>query len=436
MQTERSHREIVTPDAFTVAPHLLGLALARPWRRAAAILLDLAFCGLIVAIWQARTVFFAALAAFIVFNVTRRQKQQAGRFMRAVGVSLRSTLAFITFAIALAFTNMFGPKGPGEGALEDKTAGRGMVEMSLGPAGLTLAEGMALFRASTPEQADVVAARIRDRLLAAGLSAEDARAIRDGLAEARVEGTPLNPIAIDALSRAFAAFDTLPEPAEAALDADSLALAYSAALTAGDSVAADTIRPALAEVLAADRIEELERRNRRLDRRVRQLEETQKELEKAGRARGLTGVLHAAITEDLGLGFGWLALYFTAFTVGWRGYTPGKRLFGIRVIRLDGEPLTTWQCFERFGGYSASLATGLLGFAQILWDKNRQAIHDKIVSTVVIDARAVRRSASEKPTRGAESAPDGALDRRRDEVVAGKGDPGGEPVGVEGGEMP
>src|SRR5690606_572660 len=166
--------------------------------------------------------------------------------------------------------------------------------------------------------------------------------------------------------------------------------------------------------------------NRRLDRRVRQLEETQKELEKAGRARGLTGVLHAAITEDLGLGFGWLALYFTAFTVAWRGYTQGKRLLGIRVIRLDGKPLTTWQCFERFGGYSASLATGLLGFAQIVWDRNRQALHDKIVSTVVVQERPVRRSAAdstaEQATGGDQSAADSALYGGSHQVVTGKGE--------------
>ena len=36
------------------------------------------------------------------------------------------------------------------------------------------------------------------------------------------------------------------------------------------------------------------------------------------------------------------------------------------------------------GGYAAGLATGLLGFAQIFWDKNRQAIHDKIAETAVV----------------------------------------------------
>ena len=33
---------------------------------------------------------------------------------------------------------------------------------------------------------------------------------------------------------------------------------------------------------------------------------------------------------------------------------------------------------------SIGFATGLLGFAQIYWDSNRQAIHDRIVGTVVV----------------------------------------------------
>lgn len=87
--------------------------------------------------------------------------------------------------------------------------------------------------------------------------------------------------------------------------------------------------------------------------------------------------------DDLGLGFGWSGLYFTAMLALWRGRTPGKRLLGIRVIRLNGKPIGWWPAFERFAGYAAGFATGLLGF-QILWDRNRQAIHDKITETAVV----------------------------------------------------
>jgi len=91
------------------------------------------------------------------------------------------------------------------------------------------------------------------------------------------------------------------------------------------------------------------------------------------------------IIEDLGIGFGWAAFYFSCFTATWGGQTPGKKLFGIKVLQLDGTPLSLWDSFGRYGGYGAGIATGLLGFLQIFWDPNRQAIHDKISATVVID---------------------------------------------------
>lgn len=88
--------------------------------------------------------------------------------------------------------------------------------------------------------------------------------------------------------------------------------------------------------------------------------------------------------EDLGIGFGWAALYFTALTYWMHGQTPGKVLMKIKVIKLDGTTMTLWESFERYGGYGAGLATGLLGFVQIFWEPNRQAIHDKISETLVI----------------------------------------------------
>ncbi len=102
--------------------------------------------------------------------------------------------------------------------------------------------------------------------------------------------------------------------------------------------------------------------------------------------------LRAALT-DLGIGFGWAALYFSVFTAWFHGQTLGKILFRIRVVKIDGGEMSLWESFGRYGGYSAGLATGLLGFLQVIWDPNRQAIHDKISETVVIDLRKPDRSA-------------------------------------------
>lgn len=90
------------------------------------------------------------------------------------------------------------------------------------------------------------------------------------------------------------------------------------------------------------------------------------------------------ILADFGLGYGWAMVYFT-FYISWNnGQTIGKLLTRIRVVQLDNQPLTLWASFSRQGGYGAGFATGLIGFAQILWDPNRQAIQDKVASTVVI----------------------------------------------------
>lgn len=103
------------------------------------------------------------------------------------------------------------------------------------------------------------------------------------------------------------------------------------------------------------------------------------------------------LLDDLGIGLGWAALYFSVFPAWWNGQTPGKRLLGIRVVQLDGTPLTLWDAFERYGGYGAGFATGLLGFLQVAWDMNRQAIHDKICQTVVIDGDLPREQAAAGP---------------------------------------
>ena len=113
-----------------------------------------------------------------------------------------------------------------------------------------------------------------------------------------------------------------------------------------------------------------------------ELETTETALEEE-RNRGIISTIMGFL-DELGLGIGWSGLYFTFLTAFFRGRTPGKRVFGIRVLRLDGGALSYWIAFERFGGYAASLFTGMEGFFRILWDRNRQCLQDKLAETVVI----------------------------------------------------
>lgn len=47
-----------------------------------------------------------------------------------------------------------------------------------------------------------------------------------------------------------------------------------------------------------------------------------------------------ALAADLGFSVGWGAVYFTVLTVLWDGQTFGKRWLGIRVVALNGRPLS------------------------------------------------------------------------------------------------
>ena len=91
-----------------------------------------------------------------------------------------------------------------------------------------------------------------------------------------------------------------------------------------------------------------------------------------------------AVGKKFGYGFGWAGIYFTLFCYLLNGQTPGKFIFRIRIIQLDGKKLSIWNSFGRYGGYAASVVTGLSGFFQIYWDANRQGLHDKVSGTVVI----------------------------------------------------
>lgn len=92
----------------------------------------------------------------------------------------------------------------------------------------------------------------------------------------------------------------------------------------------------------------------------------------------------ADLGKTFGLTFGWAGVYFTLLTAWCRGRTLGKFAMGTRVVRLDGKPITSMDAFIRNGGYAAGLATGLIGFMSILWNVNRQAIHDRMAGTVVV----------------------------------------------------
>lgn len=90
-------------------------------------------------------------------------------------------------------------------------------------------------------------------------------------------------------------------------------------------------------------------------------------------------------------------LYLVPITVR-TGHTLGMRNRRVKVVRVDGSPVTWWAAFARFFVPLAiafvlliqlSTLAPMIGLAIVGWsffDKNRQGIHDKLARTVVVAA--------------------------------------------------
>jgi serine/threonine-protein kinase len=111
------------------------------------------------------------------------------------------------------------------------------------------------------------------------------------------------------------------------------------------------------------------------------------------------GVMFASSGSGTGAGLGSIigllalassSLYFMWGTAN-SGQTPGKKMLGIKVVDGNGAAPGWGKAFLRYVigfGIEAFLMyflIGLLGWLWPLWDKDKQAWHDKIASTYVID---------------------------------------------------
>lgn len=101
-------------------------------------------------------------------------------------------------------------------------------------------------------------------------------------------------------------------------------------------------------------------------------------------AEGLADVVYfAAIVGQL--------VYFTAFEGSGSGQTPGKRVLRIRVAdSATGEPIGFVRALYRTLGKNLSALPFALGFLWALWDRERQAWHDKLCGSIVLAGAAAR----------------------------------------------
>ena len=330
-------RQIVTDVAFRVEPGLLGADLANPWRRGCALLLDLLLAAMVSSLGGAGVV--ACLTGAVAYRVVAGQGQRRFAALRIITASFGAVIAFgVTFA-AVSSRGSNGDAGPA-------------VAAALGDGVAVNAKG----RREDPERSDP---RDPDVATSSGAAERTEDEVGQALKDAVLAFTSPDGASDDGEKQAEAVANAVAGIAKKVADANSDA----------------SLKKRLG-VLAAENAD------------------LREQLERPSIVRTLRGA-----AEDFGLTFGWVGAYFTLFLAWWNGFTPGKRLFGIRAYRLDGQPFTMWLAFERFAGYAAGLATGLLGFVQIFWDPNRQGIHDRIAGTVVVrmtDAKTPRRKWTKK----------------------------------------
>lgn len=361
--TSSETRQILTPFAFKIDNSLFGLPLARPWKRGAALLIDLLLIAMLA---ETPGEVLAIVVAITFYRLGSRKKQNGGAFKRFVKVFLRIIAAFILFVVVLSgfghvasYVDNFSGNNKAKPKVVDSTLSIDEAETkeALVVAGLVTKAVISAQNSECKEQDcwyELISGELKD-ISKTNLSQEELRNISDSI---------VKELDISASEK---------KQLESQLRKDIDAIPAKQ-LTKEDSN----------ELKRNEEVQVPEAPN----------EKKKDNKQKSTVYKGLEWF--KGIVDDLGLSFGWAAFYFSVFTSMWKGQTPGKKLLKIKVVQLNGTPLSFWDSFGRYGGYGAGLATGLLGFLQIYWDPNRQAIHDKVSATVVVDANAMNSENAEK----------------------------------------
>jgi uncharacterized RDD family membrane protein YckC len=78
----------------------------------------------------------------------------------------------------------------------------------------------------------------------------------------------------------------------------------------------------------------------------------------------------------------WVVYHLILWT--WRGTTIGGIVFGLKIVRTDGQPMNFAVALVRLlGGFLSAAALGL-GFFWAGWSRDKQSWHDKIAGTIVV----------------------------------------------------
>ena len=77
-------------------------------------------------------------------------------------------------------------------------------------------------------------------------------------------------------------------------------------------------------------------------------------------------------------------IYFAGFNSSSWQATPGKRLFGYKVVDLNGNQIDFAVATKQHFATILSTIPLFFGFLMIFWTKRRQGLHDILAKTVVI----------------------------------------------------
>lgn len=348
--TRKETRQIVTPYAFFVADDLLGIPLAGPFRRGFGLLIDLFFITLLT---QVSSLVLAAVAAWTFFRAGNRLKTKK-RF-NGVRVFLRLLVALLLFVVALGIVDEINEENhsvrdPSNAAVNTDTSVEGITLVALTAKFLLKTNAMKQQVAQgecepTYDCLQSLGEELVQDVVAIGLNRDAIEGILEGYQDSVSENlsneqhTELTSHILQFIDIKKTAYDN----------------------KSNEQASIEKLPTKLVE------------NHSEKDNSYTQYKSLINWLKK--------------LVEELGLGLGWAAFYFSIFTAWWKGQTPGKKMMGMKVIKLDNTPLNLWESFGRYGGYAAGFATGLTGFMQVFWDPNRQAIQDKISETLVIDLR-------------------------------------------------
>jgi uncharacterized RDD family membrane protein YckC len=118
------------------------------------------------------------------------------------------------------------------------------------------------------------------------------------------------------------------------------------------------------------------------------------------RSMGLQAVATWIIAGLVILGFFLYYGYFAAFEALWGGQTPGKRVAGIRVISLSGQPITAFDALLRNLLRIVDFLPFIyaVGVLSIFFTSRNQRLGDIVARTVVVHEHDVRHAIGPSPS--------------------------------------